>query len=52
MSYIDSYAVIASKVFKNSYWDNMEFHEDGTFNIEGKNRCRLAKIVNKDVKIP
>lgn len=34
----DLYATIASGVYKNTYWDNMEKHEDGSPNPEGKKR--------------
>ena len=34
----DLYATIASGVYKNDYWDNMEHKEDGTPNPEGKKR--------------
>ena len=31
----DLYATIASGVYHNNYWDNMEHHEDGSANPEG-----------------
>ena len=34
----DLYATIASGVYKNDYWDNMETNKDGTANAEGKVR--------------
>ena len=34
----DLYATVASKVYHNNYWDNMEHHEDGSPNPEGKKR--------------
>ncbi len=39
----DLYATIASGVFHNGYWDNMEHHEDGTPNPEGKKRRGSCK---------
>lgn len=39
----DLYATIASGVYKNSYWDNMEHHQDGTANPEGKKRRSNCK---------
>ena len=33
----DLYCVIASKVFNNDYWDNMEFYKEGTvLELDGK----------------
>ena len=34
----DLYATIASGVYNNTYWDNMEHYEDGRPNPEGKKR--------------
>ena len=39
------YATIGTAVFKNNYWDNMEHHEDGTPNPEGKKRRSKCKVI-------
>lgn len=39
----DLYATIAMGVYKNGYWDNMEHHEDGSPNPEGKKRRSACK---------
>ena len=39
----DLYATIATGVYNNSYWDNMEHHEDGSPNPEGKKRRSNCK---------
>ena len=39
----DLYATIAMGVYHNDYWDNMEHHEDGTPNPEGKKRRSNCK---------
>lgn len=39
----DLYATIAQKVYKNDYWDNMEFTQDGTPNPAGKKRRGSCK---------
>ena len=39
----DIYATIGSGIFKNNYWDNMEHHQDGTPNVEGKKRRSKCK---------
>lgn len=39
----DLYATIASKIYHNDYWDNMEFREDGTPSPEGKKRRSSVK---------
>lgn len=39
----DLYATIASGVYNNTYWDNMEHHEDGSPNPEGKKRRGSCK---------
>lgn len=39
----DLYATVAAGVYKNDYWDNMEHHEDGTPNSEGKKRRKKMK---------
>lgn len=39
----DLYATIATGVYNNSYWDNMEHHEDGSANPEGKKRRSACK---------
>lgn len=39
----DLYATVAAGVYKNDYWDNMEHHEDGTPNPEGKKRRKKMK---------
>jgi len=41
----DLYATIASSVYKNNYWDNMEVREDGTPNPEGKKRRNACKTL-------
>ena len=39
----DLYATIATGVYKNTYWDNMEHQEDGSVNPEGKKRRSNCK---------
>lgn len=39
----DLYATIASGVYRNGYWDNMEHYEDGTPNPAGKKRRSSVK---------
>lgn len=39
----DLYATVASGVYNNSYWDNMEHYEDGTPNPAGKKRRSNCK---------
>lgn len=39
----DLYATIAQSVYHNEYWDNMEKHEDGSPNPEGKKRRSSCK---------
>lgn len=39
----DLYATIASGVYNNDYWDNMEHHEDGSPNPDGKKRRSNCK---------
>lgn len=39
----DLYATIASQIHHNNYWDNMEKHEDGSPNPEGKKRRSAVK---------
>lgn len=41
----DLYATIATKVYNNSYWDNMEHREDGSPNPEGKKRRSSCKSI-------
>lgn len=41
----DLYATVASNVFNNDYWDNMEHHQDGTPNPEGKKRRSFCKSI-------
>ena len=41
----DLYATIASGIYKNKYWDNMEHHEDGSANPQGKKRRSNTKSV-------
>ena len=41
----DLYATIASGVYHNDYWDNMEFRQDGTANPEGKKRRGNCKSI-------
>jgi DNA polymerase I-like protein with 3'-5' exonuclease and polymerase domains len=39
----DLYATIASGVYHNDYWDNMEHHQDGSANPAGKKRRSACK---------
>lgn len=39
----DLYATIASGVYKNDYWDNMEHRQDGSPNPDGKKRRNNCK---------
>ena len=39
----DLYATIASGVYHNDYWDNMEHHQDGTPNPSGAERRNACK---------
>lgn len=41
----DLYATIAQSVYHNNYWDNMEHHEDGSPNPEGKKRRSACKCI-------
>lgn len=41
----DLYATIGTGVYHNNYWDNMEHHEDGSPNPEGKARRKKMKIL-------
>lgn len=41
----DLYATVASLVYGNGYWDNMEHFEDGTPNPEGKKRRSNCKSI-------
>lgn len=41
----DLYATVAAGVYNKDYWDCMEHHEDGTPNVEGKERRRSVKAV-------
>ena len=41
----DLYATIATKVYNNGYWDNMEHYEDGSPNPEGKKRRSNCKSI-------
>ena len=41
----DLYATIATGVYNNTYWDNMEKHEDGSPNPEGKKRRGSCKSI-------
>ena len=41
----DLYAIIATKVYNNTYWDNMEHHEDGSPNPDGKKRRKKCKTL-------
>ena len=46
----DLYATIASGVYNNDYWDNMEARQDGTPNPEGKKRrsnCKNKREIRK-----
>lgn len=39
----DLYATLGSGVYKNDYWENMEHWEDGSDNLEGKERRKKMK---------
>ena len=39
----DLYATIATRIYHNTYWDNMEHHEDGSPNPAGKKRRSSVK---------
>lgn len=41
----DLYATLGAGVYKNDYWDNMEHHEDGSENPEGKKRRKKMKTL-------
>lgn len=41
----DLYATIGSDIYKNDYWDNMEHHQDGSANPEGKKRRSNCKSI-------
>ena len=41
----DLYATLASRIYNNDYWDNMEHYEDGTPNPEGKKRRSKVKQI-------
>lgn len=41
----DLYATISTGIYKNDYWDNMEKHEDGSPNPEGKKRRSRSKAL-------
>lgn len=41
----DLYATMGMGVYHNNYWDNMEHYEDGSPNVEGKNRRKKMKIL-------
>lgn len=41
----DLYATIAAGIYKNDYWDNMEHHQDGSPNPEGKKRRSFCKSI-------
>lgn len=41
----DLYATIAAGIYHNNYWDNMEFHQDGTPNPAGKKRRSNCKSI-------
>lgn len=41
----DLYATIATRVYNNTYWDNMEHYEDGSPNPEGKKRRSACKSI-------
>ena len=38
----DLYATIASGIYKNDYWDNMEKHQDGSPNPDGKKEKKFS----------
>lgn len=51
----DLYATIASGVYKNDYWDNMEHYQDGSPNPEGKKRrsnCKSLLLGKRNVMPP
>ena len=41
----DLYATMGTGVYHNDYWDNMEHFEDGSPNIEGKDRRKKMKVL-------
>ena len=41
----DLYATIASSIYHNDYWDNMEHRQDGTYNPQGAERRTGIKSV-------
>ena len=41
----DFYATLATQVYHNTYWDNMEHWEDGSANPEGKKRRSICKQI-------
>jgi hypothetical protein len=41
----DLYATMGVGVYKNNYWDNMEHHEDGSPNPDGKKRRSNMKVL-------
>lgn len=41
----DLYATIASNIYHNDYWDNMEHRQDGSPNPEGKKRRSFCKSI-------
>ena len=41
----DLYATMGVGVYKNDYWDNMEHHEDGSPNPDGKKRRGNMKVL-------
>ena len=41
----DLYATVASKIYNNGYWDNMEHFEDATPNPDGQKRRGFTKSV-------
>lgn len=41
----DLYATIAAGIYENDYWDNMEHHQDGSPNPEGKKRRSFCKSI-------
>ena len=40
---LDLYATLGANVYHNDYWDNMEHHQDGSSNPEGKMRRKKMK---------
>jgi len=41
----DLYSTLGTGVWNNDYWDNMEYYEDGSPNVEGKARRKKCKTL-------